>query len=254
MSDQRIANLEARLEKITEGFFAHLFGQRIHAHDIALQLVRALESHLEPASNGDLRPVAPDHYVIRTHPDVLRQISERYPALSQILSDQIVELASNSGYRLANVPKVEFAPAAELSTHRIMVSADHLARQQSTTAAMQPVRSPVTHTAPKNAQIVISGQMSITLDTAIITIGRSRQNDIVLSDSYVSRAHAQIRLRFGHYTIFDTSSQSGTFVNDVRIQEHRLQTGDIIRIGNSSLVYLEDEPDSVSQTGILHLD
>jgi pSer/pThr/pTyr-binding forkhead associated (FHA) protein len=201
-----------------------------------------------------MRPTAPDYYRIYVHPSALSQIIERYPALAQVLSEQIMELAGNAGYQLNSVPQVEFTPAPELSTNQVTISADHLSQQQNTTAVMQPVKIPTGHTPAKNAQIIISGQTPIVLNSAIVTIGRSRQNDITLSDSYVSRTHAQIRLRFGHYTIFDTNSQGGTFVNDVRVQEHRLQTGDIIRIGHSSLVYLEDEPDSISQTGILHID
>ena len=254
MNDQHIAQLEARLEKLTEGIFAHIFGKRVQAHDIALQLVRALENRLEPSSNGDMRPIAPDYYRIYVHPGALNHIRERYPNLAQVLSDQIVEMASNADYQLNHVPHVKFMPDARLSTSQIIISADHGAQPGNTTAAMKPIKNPATQAPPKNAQIIISGQTSIPLNSTIITIGRSRQNDIVLEDSYVSRTHAQIRLRFGHYTVFDTNSQAGTFVNEVRIHEHRLQTGDIIRLGNSSLVYLEDEPDSISQTGILYLD
>jgi hypothetical protein len=57
MNDRLISQLEARLEKITEGLFAHFFGKRIQAHDIALQLVRALEDGLKPAQDGDTRPL-----------------------------------------------------------------------------------------------------------------------------------------------------------------------------------------------------
>ena len=254
MNDQHIAQLEARLEKLTEGIFAHIFGKRVQAHDIALQLVRALENRLEPSSNGDMRPVAPDHYHIHVHPGALKHIGERYPNLAQVLSDQIVEMASNADYQLNSLPHVKFVPDPKLSTNQIVISADHGSQPENTTAVMKPITNPATQAPPTNAQIIISGQTSIPLNSAIITIGRSRLNDIVLDDSYVSRTHAQIRLRFGYYTVFDTNSQSGTFVNEVRIHDHRLQTGDIIRVGNSSLVYLQDEPDSISQTGILHID
>lgn len=252
MNDRLIAQLETRLEKITEGIFAHFFGKRIQAHDIALQLVRALEDGLEPAQDGDSRPIAPDEYTIRVNPEMLRQINERYPSLDQALSEQIVDLAANAGYRLKNVPQVRFVPAPELTNSQIMVIAVQSHTQKHTTAALQAIRVATAHPQPVNPQLIISGQKTIPLDRAIIHLGRNTRNDIVLEDTTVSRSHAQIRLRFGHYVIFDTDSHTGTFVNNVRIREHRLRAGDVIRIGNTSLVYMEDDPDHLDETNAFH--
>lgn len=252
MNDRLIAQLETQLEKITEGIFAHFFGKRIQAHDIALQLVRALEDGLEPPRDGDSRPLAPDEYTIRVNPDVLHQINERYASLDQVLSEQIVELAANAGYRLKHVPQVRFIAAPELARTQIMVIAVHAHNQKHTTAALQAIRIATDHPQPVNPQLIISGQKTIPLDRAIIHLGRNTHNDIVLEDSTVSRHHAQIRLRFGHYVIFDTDSHSGTFVNNVRIREHRLRAGDVIRIGKTSLVYMEDDGDHLDETNAFH--
>lgn len=248
MNDRLISQLETRLEKITEGIFAHVFGKRIQAHDIALQLVRALEDGLEEAEVGDSRPLAPDSYVIRVNAAMMEQITQRYPALADVLCDQIIELATNAGYRLKNRPQVQLVTASELTNHQIVVVAGHIHSTQSTTAALQPIDLANIHPQPINPQLIISGHRVIPLEQAIVHIGRSTSNDIVLEDKYVSRTHAQIRLRFGHYVIFDTSSQSGIHVNDVRVREHQLRAGDVIRIGKTSLVYMEDEPEQFDQT------
>jgi hypothetical protein len=252
MNDRLITQLETRLEKITEGIFAHFFGKRIQAHDVALQLVRALEDGLEPARDGDSRPLAPDEYTIRVNPDVLHQINERYAALDQVLSEQIVDLAASAGYRLKNIPHVRFVAAPELASTQIMVIAVQAHVDKNTTAAFQAIRIATEHQQPINPQLIISGQKSIPLDRAIIHLGRSTRNDIVLDESTVSRTHAQIRLRFGHYVIFDTDSQTGTFVNNVRIREHRLRAGDVIRVGKTSLVYMEDDPEQLDETNAFH--
>ncbi|MBZ0300337.1 MAG: FHA domain-containing protein [Anaerolineae bacterium] len=248
MNDRLISQLEARLEKVTEGIFAHFFGKRIQAHEIALQLVRALEDGLQQPQNGDSRPLAPDQYTIRVNPDVLEQVYERYPTLASVLSAQIIELAAGVGYRLKHTPNVYLTAAPELAGNQITVIAQHAHAQDLTTGALQPIEMASAHPQPVNPQLIISGQKVITLDHAIIHIGRSTTNDIVLEDAYVSRAHAQIRLRFGHYVIFDTSSNSGTYVNEIKIREHQLRAGDVIRIGKTSLVYMEDEPDQFDQT------
>jgi pSer/pThr/pTyr-binding forkhead associated (FHA) protein len=117
---------------------------------------------------------------------------------------------------------------------------------------MQPIRLPPIPPNPTNPQLIISGHKTYPLREPVITVGRSQDNHIILDDPHISRHHAQIRLRFGQYTLFDADSQSGTYVNDVPVREHRLQSGDVIRLGATSLVYMEDSPQNDHQTG--HID
>lgn len=70
----------------------------------------------------------------------------------------------------------------------------------------------------------------------VITIGRDTDNDIVVDDSKVSRHHMQIVCDGDDFSIVDLYSSNGTFVNDRRIScETPLYTGDVVRIGNSTL-------------------
>jgi len=90
------------------------------------------------------------------------------------------------------------------------------------------------------AFLIINGKRHITLDKQIVSIGRQLQNDIVLDEPSVSRQHAQIRWRFGRFTLNDLGSSAGTFVNREQIQEIVLQAGDVILLGNAALIYGED--------------
>jgi len=56
----------------------------------------------------------------------------------------------------------------------------------------------------------------------------------------VSRSHAQLRLRFGHYVVYDLGSTAGTFVNGQRIEECVLRPGDVISLGGVPVIYGED--------------
>jgi pSer/pThr/pTyr-binding forkhead associated (FHA) protein len=103
--------------------------------------------------------------------------------------------------------------------------------------------------APANPQLVILNKPPIPLRLNILNVGRSRENHIVIDDPAVSRHHLQLRLRAGRYMLFDTQSNSGTYVNGVRVKEHTLQAGDVILIGTTQLVYTEDSPLSDTQTG-----
>ncbi len=98
--------------------------------------------------------------------------------------------------------------------------------------------------------MIVNGDTTVEMTEPLVNLGRSRDNHVVLDDPYISRHHAQIRLRFGRYTLFDTQSQTGTYVNDSRVREHNLQTGDVIRMGKITMVYLEDDPFGESQTRV----
>lgn len=246
MNDQAIARLEAKLERLIEGAFAQVFSKSVRAQDIALHLSRAMEDGVQPASDGDPRPYAPDHYRIRLNPDVCDQLLVRQPELSAVLGQHLVELASTVGYRLSDMPSIELVATPGIEPNEVIVDTRHQNGGIPATAVMPRISVPDT-TAPQNPQLIINGEITIYLRDQIINIGRSRDNQIVLDDPYTSRHHAQLRLRFGVYTLFDTQSQGGVLVNDVPVREHRLQPGDVIRVGKTQLVYLEDTPQD--QTG-----
>ena len=248
MNDQAIARLEAKLEHLIEGAFAQLFSKTIRSQDIALQLARAMENGIQPASDGDPRPFAPDHYTIHLNPDVYDQLITRQPLLAQILAQHLVELAATVGYRLRKVPTIELIAATHVEPNELLVDTRHFNEASTGTAVMKRIDMPETR-APQNPQLIINGQTTILLKDAVVNIGRSRDNEIVLDDPYASRHHAQLRLRFGVYTLFDTQSQGGLLVNDVAVREHRLQPGDVIKLGKTQMVYLEDQSHWQTEAG-----
>jgi FHA domain len=73
-----------------------------------------------------------------------------------------------------------------------------------------------------------------------LTIGRAEENDVALGwDPEVSRAHAQLELLGGSWTLVDDGlSRNGSFVNRQRVAgQRRLEDGDTIRIGRCALVF-----------------
>lgn len=64
------------------------------------------------------------------------------------------------------------------------------------------------------------------------TIGRSPSNDLVLKESKISRQHAAVHFRDGHFVLVDLKSSNGVLVNNKRVEEHYLQDGDEVRIGS----------------------
>jgi signal transduction histidine kinase len=71
------------------------------------------------------------------------------------------------------------------------------------------------------------------------TLGREGCNPIQISDSEISRRHAEIRKDEEGYLLADLSSSNGTFVNADQITERRLVNGDRIQLGNSLLLFTD---------------
>jgi len=83
----------------------------------------------------------------------------------------------------------------------------------------------------------------------VTSIGRNLGNDVVLEDPTVSLYHATIRLEDGGYFIYDFASTNGTRVNGRKVYRKKLADGDIIELGQSTLVFASKEisPSSTSQ-------
>ena len=77
--------------------------------------------------------------------------------------------------------------------------------------------------------------------SGVVSVGRSRDSGVLLSDSSVSRAHARLTVSEGRLFIEDAGSRGGTFVNETRISAMTpVLVGDHVRIG-SYRVELEPE-------------
>lgn len=72
-----------------------------------------------------------------------------------------------------------------------------------------------------------------------LTIGRTVNNDIQLNVRYISRRHAVISTDKGQTRLIDWGSKNGVFVNDKRVSEKFLNSGDVVKIGETEFRYEE---------------
>ncbi len=73
-----------------------------------------------------------------------------------------------------------------------------------------------------------------------ISIGRSKQNDIKIDDSSISRNHAILFIDDDKFSIQDNGSTNGTYINGQRIQGRSiLKRNDILKLGNSVIPWRE---------------
>lgn len=94
---------------------------------------------------------------------------------------------------------------------------------------------------------------------ATYSIGRAKENDIVLNDRRVSRHHAHVAFDGGNFKIVDGHFANGeikrsvnrVFVNGIPHLDKTLEQGDLITIGESRLIFnaLDDAPQVETEAG-----
>ncbi|MCD6297094.1 MAG: FHA domain-containing protein [Deltaproteobacteria bacterium] len=102
--------------------------------------------------------------------------------------------------------------------------------------------------------ITVDGQISsFPILKQKITIGRSRNNDLILHDHTVSRHHAEILETKKGYFIGDLGSYNKTTVNGKSIESVFLKHGDKIQLGLTKLSFLESTatPDKAGESLII---
>jgi pSer/pThr/pTyr-binding forkhead associated (FHA) protein len=90
--------------------------------------------------------------------------------------------------------------------------------------------------------------LSLTLDTPRVVIGRGKSCEVQLPDPSVSPRHASIRREGGRTLVMDEGSTNGTLVDGVKLPPHTpraVSDGDLIRVGR---VWLELRLGSVAVT------
>lgn len=91
----------------------------------------------------------------------------------------------------------------------------------------------------KGSRVVLEGDH--------VTLGRGADQDVRLDDHGASRAHATLSKRGGTWFVRDLDSSNGVLLNDQRVMEAPVETGDTITIGDTVLRFdVEAEDPSAS--------
>jgi hypothetical protein len=76
---------------------------------------------------------------------------------------------------------------------------------------------------------------------SVTSIGRAKANDIVLEDVAISSQHCRIRPENGLFVVHDLRSTNGTFLNERKITRAQLSSGDVLKVGETSLQFRMDQ-------------
>jgi signal transduction histidine kinase len=101
--------------------------------------------------------------------------------------------------------------------------------------------------------IVIKGTdegRQFTLDRDVLSVGRDSSSRIRLTDTEVSRRHAEFVRTPEGYRVRDVGSANGTFVNNQSVHDVLLQPGDQIQIGQSILAFTADRGENLAPSDL----
>jgi len=194
--------------------------------------------------------IAPDRFIFLVPNNEFDLWVERQPIFDE-MAQEIYSKGIDNGLLFNHAPSIIIRRSEDPGLPTMIISATiSPARDQlhETTAMELSEQDSFSQILPIKAFLIINGTTTIQLTEPVINIGRRSTCDIVIEDPLVSRDHLQLRSQNGKFIIFDLGSLGGTFLNDQKCQSSILSNGDMIRIGNTNIIYGDDSENKSSPT------
>lgn len=192
--------------------------------------------------------IAPDQFIFLVPFNEFDLWMEKRPLFDE-MAQEIYTKGIKSGLLFTNVPSINIQRSEDPALTTMIISATisptHMQLHE-TTAIEITDQDPLLRIIPKNSFLIINGKTTFPLTNPVVNIGRRSTSDLVVEDSLVSRDHLQLRSQKGKYIIFDLGSLGGTFLNGQKCQSAILQNGDVIRIGNTNIIYGDESENKSS--------
>jgi hypothetical protein len=250
----KIDQFESMAERLVEGTFARLFAGRLSPLNVAAHLERAIEQH-QVCVPGEAAQ-APTHYWVYLNPRDLAALTAPASAsgegsqAEQALARQITQLVSQADLALESPPIVHVEPDDDVSPRDVRVEArwirpesDDVERTREMSATNQSqVEGTAAQALPGRPFLIIEGNRHVNLTQPVVSVGRALDNDVIIEDQRISRRHAQLRQRYGHYVLHDLDSTGGSKINGYPVEECMLHSGDVISFAGVEVIYGEDPP------------
>lgn len=246
-----LRSLEEKIEGLVEGAFSRAFKSHVQPVELARKLAKEME---ENKTRSVSRVYVPNHYVVFLSPDDREQFVSYEVALKKELSDYLLERARGEGLALVTRPQIEFKTDDRLSLGEFGIQAQLLGQPEGDAEPPQAdyghtmVYTPDRGTPPPTdaarpprgrGYLVFDGRRTV-LAGERMTIGRSRDCEIVIDDPNVSRRHAEVRKTIEGWMVVDLGSTNGVKVNGRRVRDAVLSPGDEITLGLIRLDFEEE--------------
>ena len=226
-----LQRFERRLEGLVESAFARAFGGVVQPVEVAAALQR--EASDKKAIVGQGRVLVPNDYVVQLGAADCERLGEYDAALRKELADMDGEHAQEQGWSFVGPVRVRFEGVEDLTTG--------VFRVRSSVAAAPVTAAPSAAAASATTRLELSGGPEtgrvILLDRRTLVIGRGVEADVRLTDTGVSRRHAEIQVDGEQVRVVDLASTNGTTVNGRTIDSIVLRDQDRIGLGTTVLTF-----------------
>ena len=217
-----LQRFERRLEGLVQGAFTKAFGGWVEPVEVAAALTREAEDRKTIVAAG--RVLVPNTFVVELGPADADRLREYDDALRTELAAMVRESATEHGWSFVGPVEVQFLEVADLDTGAFRI-------RSSVAAGASPQPEPPAVQGPR----VELGTTTHPL-TGTTVLGRGAEAGLQLTDTGVSRLHAELRLVDGGVEVHDLGSTNGTYVNGRRVQAASLRDGDRVTVGTTELV------------------
>jgi hypothetical protein len=242
-----LRSIESKIATLVEGTFSRAFRSEVRPVEIARKLAREMEEH---RSFSVSRTIVPNEYRVFLSPRDRERFASYEEALATELAGYLLEHARRERLALLSRPVIEFETDDRLGLGEFGIQTRVVQPEQepagppahdesgrtmiySTAGRVAEPLEERAHTRVESALLLIDGKRMV-VGPAGVTLGRSRQCDVVLDDPNVSRQHAEIRPRGGSWVLSDLGSTNGSCLNGRRNDGPEVvKPGDEIELGTS---------------------
>ena len=256
-----LRSIEHKIEALLEGMFGRAFRTNVQPVEIARKLAKEMDDHRTVSVS---RVYVPNEYTVYLAPDDRAQFADYEPSLVDELQQHLAEHARREQYALLSQPQVGLETDADLSvgafgiaTRMVRPQRGQVGRRAAAGAGgvgpgetMVYKREAVPTEAASAAELGVEAEPAALevdgerheLDRPRMTIGRSRECDIQISDPNISRRHAEVRREGSALWIVDLGSTNGVDVNGRRQSRAKLADGDRLTLGTTEAVFRQGTP------------
>ena len=248
--------LEQKIEALFEGIFGRAFRTNVQPVELARKLAKEMDDHRTVSVS---RVYVPNEYTIYLAPADREQFESYEESLRGELQEYLSEHARRESYALLSSPRVLFETDADLDVGEFgiatrMAQTDrrrgehepHEDVEPGATMIYKPKAAPTQAVAPEDlgmerelVTLTVDGTRHEVKQRRVV-LGRSRDCDIQLSDTNVSRRHAELRQEGASYWMVDLGSTNGLEVNGKRVKRAKLRDGDTVTLGETEVVFSQE--------------
>jgi hypothetical protein len=248
-----LKSVETTIANLVEGTFGRLFRSEVRPMELARKLAREMDEHRTTSVS---RVYAPNEYSVWLSP----QDRARYEGVEHEVIDELcaylLEHARREQLILPSSPIVTFHTDERLALGEFGIQAElvraggHSAQEgelepeghgetmiYSSSARVRGEVEQAQGVRRSRALVTVAGRR-LPVPPRGATLGRSRDCDIVLDDSSISRRHAEIRPAADGWTVADLGSTNGVRLNGRTLRDATpLQDGDRVELGSTEIVF-----------------